>query len=176
VVSGTPSASSPASSALASRLIPAPVHRGSSVSVKGRYGLGVFGQRMAPLPVIAPALSMARTPVSLSAAPVAPPVSFGMPATGMHGFRPMDQFASPALAPAPATTGDAGAAGAFGISSSSAASYNSMGSMNHMRFECGVDLKALLQTSRKRLVRGLWAAPDSPDALYLGYMSYTGSH
>jgi hypothetical protein len=48
--------------------------------------------------------------------------------------------------------------------------------MNHMRFECGVDLKALLKTSRKQLVKGLWAAPDSPDALDLGYMTYTGSH
>jgi hypothetical protein len=51
-----------------------------------------------------------------------------------------------------------------------------MGAMNHMRFECGVDLKALLKTSRKQLLKGLWAAPDSPDALSLGYMTYTGSH
>ena len=48
--------------------------------------------------------------------------------------------------------------------------------MNHMRFECGVDLKALLKTSRKQLLKGLWAAPDSPDALAIGYMTYTGSH
>ena len=57
-----------------------------------------------------------------------------------------------------------------------AAAYNSMSAMNHMRFECGVDLKALLKTSRKHLLKGLWAAPDSPDALAIGYMSYTGSH
>jgi hypothetical protein len=176
VESGTPSASSPASSPLVSRLIPAPVHRGSGV--KGRYGLGVFGQRMAPLPVIAPALGMARTPVARPvAAPVAGPVSFGMAATGVRVFKPMDQFGSPlAAVSAPVSTGDAGAAGSFGISSSSAASYNSMGAMNHMRFECGVDLKALLKTSRKQLLKGLWAAPDSPDALSLGYMTYTGSH
>ncbi len=43
-------------------------------------------------------------------------------------------------------------------------------------FECGVDLKALLQTSRKQLVRGLWAAPDSPEALAIGYMTYTSNH
>jgi hypothetical protein len=51
-----------------------------------------------------------------------------------------------------------------------------MATMNHMRFECGVDLKALLKTSRKQLVRALWAAPDSPEALAIGYMNYTTSH
>ena len=178
VVSGALTISNPASNTLVSRLIPAPVRHGSSVSVKGRYGLGVFGQRMAPLPALAPALSMARTPVARPvAAPVARPVSFGMAATGTPGFRPMDQFGSPlAAVSAPVSTGDAGAAGSFGISLSSAASYNSMGAMNHMRFECGVDLKSLLKTSRKQLLKGLWAAPDSPDALDLGYMTYTGSH
>jgi hypothetical protein len=45
-----------------------------------------------------------------------------------------------------------------------------------MRFECGVDLKALLNTRPKRLLRALWAAPDSPEALAIGYMSYNGSH
>ena len=48
--------------------------------------------------------------------------------------------------------------------------------MNHLRFECGVDLKALMKTSRKQLVRSLWAAPDSPHALSIGYMSFNGSH
>jgi hypothetical protein len=189
------SASSLASNTLVTRLIPAPVHPGSGV--KGRYGLGVFGNKSMPHPVIAPALGMARTPVALpvsvgrpSAAvgqvpaigrsfsmartPVALPVSFGMSATGGQGFRKMDVLGSPALASAPVSTGDAGAAGSFGIASSSAAAYNSMGAMNHMRFECGVDLKALLKTSRKQLVKGLWAAPDSPDALAIGYMTYTG--
>jgi hypothetical protein len=51
-----------------------------------------------------------------------------------------------------------------------------MSAMNHQRFECGVDLKALLKTSRKQLLKGLWAAPDSKDALSIGYMTYTGSH
>jgi len=178
VVTGALTITNQPSNTLVSRLIPAPVRHGSSVSVKGRYGLGVFGQRMAPLPALAPAFSMARTPVAQPvAAPVARPVSFGMAATGTPGFRPMDQFGSPlAAVSAPVSTGDFAAAGSFGISSSSAASYNSMSAMNHMRFECGVDLKALLKTSRKQLLKGLWAAPDSPDALDLGYMTYTGSH
>jgi hypothetical protein len=51
-----------------------------------------------------------------------------------------------------------------------------MSNTNHMRFECGVDLKALLKTSRKQLVRGLWAAPDSPEAQAIGYMTYTSNH
>jgi hypothetical protein len=86
----------------------------------------------------------------------------------------MDQFGS--LAPAvsaPIGTSDASVAGSFGIAAVSAASYNSMSNTNHMRFECGVDLKALLKTSHKQLLKGLWAAPDSPDALAIGYMTYT---
>jgi hypothetical protein len=112
---------------------------------------------------------MARTPVSLALSPA-------YAATGMRGFRPMDLSGSPAIASAPVSTGDASVAGSFGIAPVSAASYNSMSATNHMRFECGVDLKALLKTSRKQLLKGLWAAPDSPDALAIGYMSYTASH
>jgi len=63
----------------------------------------------------------------------------------------------------------------MGTSGVSAAAYNTMGTLNHLRFECGVDLKALLKTSRKQLWKGLWAAPDSPHALSLGYMVYNGS-
>ena len=33
---------------------------------------------------------------------------------------------------------------------------------------CGADLKAPLKTGRKRLLKVLWAAPDSPDALAIG--------
>jgi hypothetical protein len=74
---------------------------------------------------------------------------------------------------APAVTGDGGAVGSMGMSAVSAAAYNPMASMNHMRFECGVDLKALLKTGRKQLLRGLWAAPDSPQAVNIGYMTLT---
>jgi hypothetical protein len=102
-----------------------------------------------------------------------PPVSLVHPAMGMHGFRPLDDFGSPVGVSAPA---DTGVAGPLGMSPVSAAAYNSMAAMNHMRFECGVDLKALLKTSRKQLLKGLWASPDSPDALAIGYMTYNGSH
>jgi hypothetical protein len=61
----------------------------------------------------------------------------------------------------------------MGISSVSASAYNGMASMNHMRFECGVDLGALRKTGRKRLVRALWASPDSPDAIDIGYVALT---
>jgi len=88
----------------------------------------------------------------------------------------MDELGSPVSLAAPISTGDAGIASSLGISPVSAAASNSMAAMNHMRFECGVDLKALLQTSRKRLVRALWASPDSKEALSIGYMNYTASH
>ena len=85
----------------------------------------------------------------------------------------MDELGSATAPLAPGGAGDAGVAGALGISAVSAAAYNPMASMNHMRFECGVDLKALMKTSRKQLLKGLWAAPDSPDALNIGYMTLT---
>ena len=177
VVSGALPASSPDSSNMLTHLIhPAPIHpalnHGSGIN--DHYGLAVSGPRLARLPAtvmpIVPAIGMART------APVSLPVSLAYPATGMRGFHPMDQFASPGAVSAPVSTGDASVAGSFGIASASAAAYNSMSSMNHLRFECGVDLKALLKTSRKQLLKGLWAAPDSPDALAIGYMTYTGAH
>jgi hypothetical protein len=97
-------------------------------------------------------------------------------AGGMHRFHAMDQFGSLAAVPAPVGTADASAAGSFGIAAVSAASFNNMSTTNHMRFECGVDLKALLKTSHKQLLKGLWASPDSPDALAIGYMTYNGNH
>jgi hypothetical protein len=45
--------------------------------------------------------------------------------------------------------------------------------LNHLRFECGVDMNALLKTSPKRLLKGLWAAPDSADAVNIGYVTLT---
>jgi hypothetical protein len=93
-----------------------------------------------------------------------------------RGFRPRDDFGSPVGTLSAAGGGEAGGAGFLGMSAVSAAPYNSMATMNHMRFECGVDLKALLKTSRKRLVRALWASPDSPEALAIGYATYSGAH
>jgi hypothetical protein len=51
-----------------------------------------------------------------------------------------------------------------------------MAAMNHMRFECGVSLNALRHTGGKRLLKSLWAGPDSPDAVSIGYMVMTPSH
>jgi hypothetical protein len=143
----------------------------SGSSTTGRYGLAVSGPSLVRLP--------ARVTATVPAASVTRmvPTSPVYAAGGMHGIHPMDQFGSPAPAvTAPVGTGDAGAVGSFGITGVSAASYNSMSNTNHMRFECGVDLKALLKTSHKQLLKGLWAAPDSPDALAIGYMTYTSNH
>ena len=75
----------------------------------------------------------------------------------------MDEFGSTVALLAPAGGGDAGVGGSMGIAPISATAYNPMAAMNHMRFECGVDLKAALKTSRRQLLKGLWAAPDSPE-------------
>jgi hypothetical protein len=151
VVSGALAASNPASPTLSTQLLhPVRIHSGV------QSGAGMRGH-----------FSVATVPPAVSAA-----ATFLHPATGMRGFRPLDDFAAVPIAAPAASAG----AGSFGISQVSAAAYNSMSATNHMRFECGVDLKALLQTSRKKLVRALWADPDSPEALSIGYMSYTGSH
>jgi hypothetical protein len=181
VVSGALTASSAASSNMLTHLIhPALNHLtlnhlaltpGSAI--KDHYGLAISGASLARLPAtvksIVPAASLARIPVSFASP------ATGM-AAGMHGFHAMDLSGSSLATSAPVGTGDASLAGSFGIAPVSAASYNSMSAMNHQRFECGVDLKALLKTSRKQLLKGLWAAPDSKDALSIGYMTYTGSH
>jgi hypothetical protein len=169
VVSGALTTATVPSNLLVTQLIQ-PVPRHSSVA-KGRYGLEVTGRGFGQLP----AFSLARVPQAASVSvPVSLPVAFGHPAMGVHGFRPMDDFGSPSTAPASA--GGFSGAGSLGISPVSASAYNSMSGMNHMRFECGVDLRAVLKTSRKQLLKGLWAAPDSKDALALGYMTYTASH
>ena len=106
------------------------------------------------------------TTAASTLAPVMAPVGAGgapirMPG-GLQVFRPREDFGSP-LAVSPAASS----------APASAAAYNPMASTNHLRFECGVDLKALLKTSRKQLLKGLLAAPDSPDAVNIGYVALT---
>ena len=47
------------------------------------------------------------------------------------------------------------------------------GASRYNRFECGLDLNALLNTSPKLPLRGIWAAPGSPEAVGIGYMMMT---
>jgi hypothetical protein len=128
----------------------------------GRYGREVFFGR-------GPLAHIASAPAAPAVIPVlAPGVVPG--ALGLKAWRPRDDAGSPAPAMG---AGEAGVPGSLGTSAVSALAYNSMAAMNHMRFECGVDVGALLKTGRKRLLRGLWAAPDSPDAVNIGYMALT---
>jgi len=137
--------------------------------VHRRYGLGLYGGQRRLANVVAPVPARVSTP-RISRMPLTP---VGRLQMGAQGFRPRDEFGSPAATLAATGTGNAGAAGSMGIAPVSAAAYNSMAAMNHMRFECGVDVKALLKTSPKRLLKALWAAPDSQDALDIGYMTLT---
>jgi hypothetical protein len=95
--------------------------------------------------------------------------------TGGLNLRPMDDFG---IMPTPMNPagGESGGVGAMGISGISAASYNGASAMNHMRFECGVDVGAAVKTGRKRLLKALWASPDSSDALGIGYITMTPAH
>jgi hypothetical protein len=117
-------------------------------AIHGRSGLGGYTEKQ--LAVVTPGATAAAT---------------GMPMV-LKPFHSRDDFGSPAVA-------DTGGAGTLGMSPVSAAAYNSMAAMNHMRFECGVDVGALIKTSPRRLLRALWASPDSKDALDIGYMSLT---
>uniref|UniRef100_UPI0015D91763 beta strand repeat-containing protein n=1 Tax=Nevskia soli TaxID=418856 RepID=UPI0015D91763 len=131
----------------------------------GRFGLDAYSSQHAQTPSVTPALG-----ISLGG-----PASFQHPGTGLRGFRPMDESgAIPVLTSSAA--GPTSNNGSLGFDPAPAAALSSLSQTNHMRFECGVDLKALLNTRPKRLLRALWAAPDSPEALAIGYMSYNGSH
>jgi hypothetical protein len=124
-------------------------------AIHGRNGLGGYTEKQLAVVVTGSAAFAPGIPLDLKP------------------FRPRDDFGSPA---APLAAGEAVGAGALGISPVSASAYNSMAAMNHMRFECGVDVGALLKASPKRLLKALWASPDSKDALNIGYMTMTTSH
>ena len=129
----------------------------------GRYGLGVYkphwmAATVSPVHAVTPVFTPAPAMLSPN-----------------RGLRPREDFGAPVIA-AGAGSSDAGLPGPAGLSAVSAAAYNSMASMNHMRFECGVDLGALRHAGGKRLLRALWAAPDSKDALSIGYMTLTTAH
>jgi hypothetical protein len=122
------------------------------------------------------------TPASAPRMPAIAPMQVGHPLTGAQGFHAMDDLVSAPATSASLNSGIAGAANVagasnqVGMSSVSGASYNSMGRTNHMSFEYGVDLKELFKTSGRQLLKGLLAAPDSANALSIGYMTYNGSH
>ncbi len=82
---------------------------------------------------------------------MAAPAIVGTLGTGFHGVRPMDSLGGGAIASLPVAGSADVPTSSFGLAQVSAAAYNSMSAMNHMRFECGVDLKGLLKTSRKQL-------------------------
>jgi hypothetical protein len=148
----------PASSASAAQLVHPGLVRG------GRYGREVLaGPR--PLAAVAAAVAPA----------IAPAFAPGMP-LGLKAFRPRDESGSPAATQASVGAGDVSAAGSLGLSPVSASAYNSMAATNHMRFECGVDVGALLKAGPKRLLKALWASPDSMDALNIGYITMTTAH
>jgi len=127
--------------------------------VQGRYGRQVYGGQRE--------ITLAPAPAAVAGVPqISMPASLHLLAGG-RAFRPMDESVVPvAAAPSPAISGSLAAAPA-------ASALNPMASMNHMRFEAGVDVNALLKTSPRRLLRGLWAAPDSPHAVNIGYMTMT---
>jgi hypothetical protein len=185
VVSGALPAASPS---LITNAVHPVLYRGAMAGAGvagGRFGLALNTLHTGRIPVTAavmaaqsvallPAFRLAHVPAVNSApAPVAMPVMRTPAAMGVRGFHAMDDFGSPVAAP---SAGNTSVSGGSGISALEAGAYNSMGAMNHMRFECGVDMKALMKTSRKRLVRALWASPDSPEALSIGYMTFTSAH
>ena len=130
------------------------------------YGLAVTTPTLAQVPA-------AVTPTPVFRMPVRP---VGSVLAGARSFHAMDDFGTPVAAASVGGSGDAGLPMLPGISPVSALAYNGMASMNHSYFECGVSLNALRHVGGKRLLRALWAAPDSPEALSIGYMTMIGAH
>jgi len=115
----------------------------------GHYGRTVSLPAIAHLPAAAPTPAVIRT------------------LAGGRSFRPKDEIGLTAVTTTPSSNN------ANAIAPVSAPAVNPMAAMNHLHFECGVSLNALRHTTGKRLIKALWASPDSPDAVNIGYMVMT---
>jgi hypothetical protein len=107
--------------------------------------------------------------------PAPTPVSAPVMGRGYGVHRLDDGISAPAFT-ASSSAGSGLSGPVFAAPSVSAGAFNNMARQDHMRFEVGVDAKALLKTSPRRLLKALVADPDSKDALSLGYVTFTNSH
>ena len=140
----------------------APVHPGLVPPRHRGYEQALY--HPSPARLMAPAITLPTARAALSHHPA-----------GAHRFRPMD--VSPGAGTwVPASADDLRLSAHRSVAPVSAAALNRRDAMNHMRFECGVDVTGLLKTGPKRLLHGLFADPDSPNAISIGYLTYNGSH
>ena len=145
----------------------------------GQAGRGSAGVRAAvPRPALVSAPVTARHVSVAGRASVTGRTIVPLPnrAIGGHGFRRMDSAPAAAVLTAPLSVADLSVPVYRSLGSSPAPARTSNGFRNPMRFECGVNLNTLLKTSPRRLLRVLFAAPDSPEAVTIGYMTYTAGY
>ncbi len=112
-------------------------------------------------------------PFPIPAVTTQPRPGFSAHTAHSRGFHRAD-FSPAAYQPASIAASPA-ALGYRGQGAASTMPQGSPAGIDHMRFECGLDVNALLKTSPKRLLRSLWASPDSPNAVSIGYMTLTPS-
>jgi hypothetical protein len=86
------------------------------------------------------------------------------------GFGMMDASGSSLVAPA-MTSGYSSTPGYGSVGAASASFPNMAASHGHRRVELVIDVNSVLKTSPKRLLTGLFADPDSPDAVSIGYVT-----
>ena len=139
-------------------------------SLRGRWHTGIvsphtYNTAMVRAPKSAPA------PIRL-----APAVTSHM-GIRAHGFRLMDFPGTPvSVASASGSDPSSTMPGFRSFSPLSASSFNGMAMQNHRRLEVVVDWDAVRKTTPKRLLKAFFADPDSPDAVSIGYVTYTASH
>jgi hypothetical protein len=146
----------------------APVSATSLISPrnKGRIGLGLVGPHRYSMAVVQP--PAIHTGASVTPRSVAvPPVHVSHMG---KSFRMMDGPGSALVSPV--------------LTESAAPGYRSPESLfptsgtiahgpDHKRFELTIDVNAVKNTTPKRLLKALFAGPDSPDAISIGYMTLT---
>ena len=157
------------------KVVSGPLALPASTVTLARFGAGDghyirYVYRPVETATITPTIAFGARPVATHSANATLPHR----TTGMHGFRPMDSSPVAMTVVDPASLSYSGASAYRPVSPVSAAALNGMSAMNRTRFECGVDVKALLKTRPKRLLKALYAEPDSADALAIGYVSYVG--
>jgi hypothetical protein len=90
-------------------------------------------------------------------------------------FGMMDAAGPPLVAPA-LMSGYSAAPGYASFQASTPSAPNMGIPQGHRHVELVIDVNSLRQTSPKRLLKGFFADPDSPDAVSIGYLTSTSGH
>jgi hypothetical protein len=136
-----------------------------SRSNKGRISFGLVAPHRY-------SMALARTPAARAVAVHQGAASLPRMTHFRKGFGMMDESGSSLVAPS-LVSGYSSTPGYSSLPAASASFPNMAASHGHRRVELVIDLNSALKTSPKRLLKGLFADPDSLDAVSIGYLTST---